>query len=148
MKVFSYSELYESNINNIVIGISITTIMNQKSINIIINNIYDFIKTYGFTLNIISTPTTLDIDKWLSDNNIKYDNIIIVDKKDIWKNVDILIEDDSFIINSKPLSKICIKVTKTGNDTILNDINIPNISALTINVIKNAISNINKKIIS
>lgn len=147
MKLYSYKafSLLETTHDNITIGISINTIQKQENINIPINNVYDFIKSYGITLNIISPETSTDIISWLDNIGIKYDGVVFVDKSKIWNNVDILIEDDPYIINSKPLSKVCIKVTTPSNENILNDINIPNIAGLTISIVKSAISNFQKK---
>jgi hypothetical protein len=147
LKLYSYKafSLLETTHDNITIGISINTIQKQENINIPINNVYDFIKSYGITLNIISPETSTDIISWLDNIGIKYDGVVFVDKSKIWNNVDILIEDDPYIINSKPLSKVCIKVTTPSNENILNDINIPNIAGLTISIVKSAISNFDKK---
>lgn len=147
MKLYSYKtfSLLENNRDQITIGISVSTLQKQDNINVPINNVYDFIKSYGFVLNIISPETTTDIISWLDNIGIKYDGVVVVDKNKIWNNVDVLIEDDPYIINSKPLSKVCIKVTTPSNENILNDINIPNIAGLTISIVKSAISNFDKK---
>lgn len=118
-----------------------------------INNIYDFIKTYGYTLNIVSnqpTQESKDAAKiWVDKYGFKYDNIIFVDTaKDKWNYVDIMIDDADKVIGSKPLSKVCIKVEQVWNTKTEGDITIPSIKNLTIDVIKTAVSRLKNNIIS
>ena len=72
-----------------------------------INNIYDFIKTYGFNLNIVTNQVTQEAREkckiWLDHFNFKYDDIVFVDvAKDKWKYVDIMVDDADKVIGSKP----------------------------------------------
>ena len=112
---------------------------------ITINNIYDFIKTHGFTLNIVTnqvTPEAREAAKiWLDKYSFKYDDIIFVDSaKDKWKYADIMIDDAEKVIGNKPLSKVAIKIDQLWNTNVEGDINIPNIGSLTIDIMKQAIA--------
>jgi hypothetical protein len=96
-------------------------------------------------MNIVSNQPTKESQeeatKWIDKYGVKYDNIIYTDSgKDKWKHVDIMVDDSDKVINSKPLSKICIKVDQLWNTDTEGDINISNIKGLTIDVIKKAIS--------
>ena len=115
-----------------------------------INNIYDFVKSYGFTLNIVTNQPTKESQdsakKWIEKYGVKYDDIIFVDSgKDKWKHVDIMVDDSDKVINSKPLSKVCIKIDQLWNTDSQGDINLPNIKGLTIDVVKQAISMLKNK---
>jgi hypothetical protein len=110
-----------------------------------INNVYDFIKTHGFTLNIVTnqiTPESKESVKiWLDKYGFKYDDIIFVDAaKDKWKHADIMVDDADKVIGNKPLSKVAIKIVHPWNVNTEGDINIPNIGALTIDIMKQAIA--------
>lgn len=110
-----------------------------------VNNIYDFIKTYGYILNIVTNQPTPEskeaAKKWLEKYGFKYDNIIFVDAaKDKWNHADIMVDDADKVIGTKPLSKICIKIDQPWNTKTEGDINIPSIKGLTIDVVKLAIS--------
>lgn len=115
-----------------------------------INNIYDFIKSHGHTLNIVTNQVTQEAkDKvkiWLDEYGFKYDDLIFVDAaKDKWKFADIMIDDAEKVINNKPLSKVSIKIDKKWNEGIMGDFNIPNIDSLTIQLIQTAISKFEDK---
>lgn len=115
-----------------------------------INNIYEFIKTYGFTLNIVTKQPTEEsknaAKKWLDHYGFKYDNVLFADtSKDKWKYADILVDDSQSVIGSKPLSKVSIKIEHSHNTDIEGDINIPNINSLNIDIIKQAISKLKNK---
>lgn len=115
-----------------------------------INNIYEFIKTYGFTLNIVTnqpTPESKEAAKiWVDKNGFKYDDIIFVDAaKDKWNYADIMVDDADKVIGSKPLSKVCIKIDQLWNTASEGDINIQNIKGLTIDVMKQAIAKLKNK---
>ena len=115
-----------------------------------VNNIYDFVKTYGYTLNIITKQPTEEsknaAKKWLDHYGFKYDDIIFVNSSsDKWKFVDILVEDSQKVIGSKPLSKVSIKIEHPHNTEIEGDFNIFEINNLTIDIIKQAISKLKNK---
>lgn len=133
--------LLETHRGNINIGVSISTLTEDISDIVSLNNVYDFIKTYGFILNILSPESKKDAKLWLDKNEYKYDDIIFVDNvKDKWETSDIVIDDNIHVINSKPLSKVCIKKSTVDNINSLTDINVPSIKYLTISIIKTAIS--------
>ncbi|MCK9417375.1 hypothetical protein M0Q97_12115 [Candidatus Dojkabacteria bacterium] len=115
-----------------------------------VNNIYDFIKTYGFKLKIVtcqpSKESEIAAEAWLNRFGFKFDEIIFVkDAKEKWNYVDIMIDDSEKVIGTKPLSKVSIKINQKGNENINGDINILNISELTITVMKDAISKLKNK---
>lgn len=115
-----------------------------------INNIYDFVKSYGFTLNIVTNQVTQEArDKakiWLDKYGFKYDDVVFVDAaKDKWKYADIMVDDADKVIGSKPLSKVAIKIEQLWNIATEGDFNIPNIKALTIDIMKNAIEKLQNK---
>ena len=115
-----------------------------------INNIYDFIKSHGHTLNIVTNQTTSEAKdaakKWLDHFGFRYDDIIFVNMaKEKWQHVDIMVDDADKVIGSKPLSKVSIRVEQLWN-SIEGDFNIPNIKGLTISVIKSAIDKLKNKI--
>lgn len=117
---------------------------------ITINNIYDFIKSKGFKMNIVTNQVTQESrDKckiWLDNYGFKYDEIIFVDSaKDKWKYADIMIDDADKVLNSKPLSKVSIKIEQLWNEGVDADFIIPNISSLTINIIQKAIDKLKLK---
>lgn len=121
----------------------------QDAINSI-NNIYDFIKTYGYSLKIITVQPTEEAKesakKWLQKYNFKYDDIVFAEKTtEKWKYADIIIDDAIDVINSKPLSKVSIKIEHKYNENVEGDINIQNIGSLTIDVMKSAFSKLNNK---
>lgn len=114
-----------------------------------LNNIYDFIKSYGYDLYFITLQpnedSKLESKKWLDNFGFKYDDIIYVDiSKDKWKFADILIDDSPLVLGSKPLNKISIKIEHDYNSEIDGDFNINNINNLNIDFIKKAISKIKK----
>jgi len=111
---------------------------------ITINNIYDFIKTHGFKLNIVTNQPTIESKEsakiWVDKYGFKYDDIIFVDvARDKWKYADIMLDDAPKVLDTKPLSKISIKVEQLWNTESVGDFTIPNIKGLTINIIKEAI---------
>lgn len=110
-----------------------------------INNIYDFVKSHGHTLNIVTNQVTQEakdnVKVWLDSYGFKYDNLIFVDAaKDKWKHADIMVDDADKVMNNKPLSKVGIKIEQLWNTESSGDINIQNIKALTINIMQTAIS--------
>jgi uncharacterized HAD superfamily protein len=109
-----------------------------------INNIYEFIKSHGFTLNIVTNQPTpeakLAAKEWLDRNGFKYDNVVFATpSSDKWKYADIMVDDSHKVIGTKPLGKISIKIMHEWNTEVEGDFNIPNINALTINLVKQAI---------
>jgi hypothetical protein len=115
-----------------------------------LNNIYDFIKTHGFTLNIVTCQQSDEAKAaakvWIDKYGFKYDEIILVDaSKDKWKHADIMVDDADKVVGSKPVSKVCIKIDKLWNTATDGDINIPNIKGLTIDVMQQAISKLKNK---
>lgn len=117
---------------------------------ITINNIYDFIKTYGFTLNIVTLQQTeaakIAAKKWIDDHGFKYDDIIFVNAaKDKWNHADIMVDDSEKVIGNKPLSKVSIKINQLWNHNTNGDIDISNIKGLTIDTIKHAIDKLKNK---
>lgn len=115
-----------------------------------INNIYDFIKTYGFTLNMVSCQPTEEAKEaakvWLDKYGFKYDDINFVSiSKEKWNYADIMVDDSPKVIGTKPLSKVCIKINQKWNENIESDFNTPNIKALTINLLKLAIDKLKNK---
>ena len=115
-----------------------------------VNNIYDFIKTHGFTLNIITKQPTEEskesAKKWLDHYGFKYDDIIFVNSSmEKWKYCDILVDDSQKVIGSKPLSKVSIKIEHPHNTEIEGDFNIMTISNLTIDLMQKAISKLKNK---
>ena len=117
-----------------------------------INNIYDFIKTHGHTLNIVTNQVTEEAREkakiWLDHFGFKYDDIIFVNAaKDKWKYADIMIDDADKVLNNKPLSKVSIKIVQLWNEKSVGDFNIPNIGSLTIDITQKAINKfINKSV--
>jgi len=110
-----------------------------------INNIYQFAKSYGFTLNVVTNQPTNDskiaAEKWLQKYGFQYDNLIFSEtSKDKWKYADIMVDDADKVIAIKPLSKVAIKINQPHNSNTESDFNIPNIKYLTIDLIKRAIS--------
>jgi len=110
-----------------------------------VNNIYDFIKTYGFSLKIVTKQPTEEAKQaaknWIDKLGFKYDEIAYADSsKDKWKYADIMVDDSVKVLETKPLSKVSIKVEHPYNLETYADINIPNIKGLTINVVREAIS--------
>jgi len=115
-----------------------------------VNNIYDFVKTYGFTLNIVTNQPTEESKEaakiWVNHYGFKYDNIFFSENsQDKWKYADILVDDSKQVIDSKPLSKVSIKIEHPHNIDSDGDINISNINSLSIDVIKQAISKLKNK---
>lgn len=115
-----------------------------------INNIYDFIKTYGFNLNITTYQPTEESKEaarsWIDKFGFKYDEIIFVkNAKDKWNYADIMVDDADKVIGTKPLSKVAIKVEQLWNKNSEGDFNIPNIKSLTIDLIKQAIGKLKNK---
>jgi hypothetical protein len=110
-----------------------------------INNIYELIKSYGFTLNIVTNQPTEDskvaAQKWLQKYGFQYDNLIFSEtSKDKWKYADIMVDDADKVIGVKPLSKVSIKIEQPYNTNTESDFNIPNIKSLNIALIKQAVS--------
>lgn len=117
-----------------------------------INTIYDFVKSYGYTLNIVTNQVTEEAKQkskiWLDKFGFKYDDIIFVDAaKDKWKFVDIMVDDADKVIGTKPLSKVSIKIIQKWNENTEGDFNIFSIKDLSINIIKLAINKVNNKIV-
>jgi len=115
-----------------------------------VNNIYDFAKNKGYTMNIVTNQPTQEARYaatfWLNDHGFKYDDITFVDDaKDKWKFADIMVDDAEQVLGSKPIGKVAIKIEQLWNTSIEGDINIPNIKALTISVMEKAISKLVKK---
>lgn len=115
-----------------------------------INNIYDFIKTYGFTLNIVTYQPTEEAKEnakiWVDKYGFKYDDIIFVDvPKEKWNYADIMVDDSDKVIGNKPLSKISIKIEQLWNHKTNGDIDIQNIKGLTIDTVKHAIDKLKNK---
>jgi len=115
-----------------------------------INNIYEFIKSHGHSLNIVTNQVTQEARDnakiWLDEYGFKYDELVFVDAaKDKWKYADIMVDDADKVIGSKPLSKVAIKIKQLWNTETEGDINIPNIKALTIEIIQSAISKLKNK---
>jgi len=115
-----------------------------------VNNIYDFVKTYGFKLNIVTNQVTEEARTkakiWLDHYGFKYDDIVFVSAaKDKWKHADIMVDDADKVLGNKPLSKVAIKIEQTWNTATTGDISIPNIKALSINIMKNAIEKLKNK---
>jgi hypothetical protein len=115
-----------------------------------LNNIYDFIKTHGFTLNIVTCQQSKEAKEaakvWIDKYGFKYDDIIFVDaSKDKWKYADIMVDDADKVVGTKPVSKVCIKIDQLWNTATNGDIDIPNIKGLTIDVIQQAISKLKNK---
>lgn len=109
-----------------------------------INNIYEFIKTYGFTLNIVTFQPTEEskeaAKKWIDKYGFKYDDIIFTKMaKEKWNYVDIMVDDAEKVVKSKPLSKVCVKIEQLWNTNCEGDFNIPNIKGLTIDLVKQAV---------
>jgi hypothetical protein len=114
------------------------------------NNIYDFIKTYGFKLiyvtNQPSKESEIAAEAWLNRFGFKFDEIIFVkEAKEKWNYVDIMVDDSEKVIGTKPLSKVSIKVNQKWNENVNGDINISNIAGLTITVMKDAILKLKNK---
>ena len=115
-----------------------------------INNIYDFVKTHGHTLKIVThQPTTAAKEAakiWVDKYGFKYDDIIFVNEaKEKWKYADIMVDDADKVIGTKPLSKVCIKVDQLWNQKTEGDFNITNIKGLTIDIVKQAINKLKNK---
>lgn len=115
-----------------------------------VNNIYDFVKTYGFSLKIVTNQVDENsrnaARQWLEKYGFKYDEIIFVDNaKDKWNYVDIMVDDADKVIGTKPLSKVAIKIEQLWNTNTEGDFNIPNIKGLTIDLIKQAVSKLKNK---
>lgn len=109
-----------------------------------IDNIYKFIKTYGFTLKIVTNQPTEESKTaakiWLDKYGFKYDDIVFVEfTKDKWKYADIMVDDAPKVIETKHLSKVAIKIEQLWNPEVQGDFNIPNIKSLTIDIMKQAI---------
>jgi len=114
-----------------------------------VNNIYDFAKSYGFTLNIVTNQPTeasqVAAKEWLDKYGFKYDNIIYSEtSKDKWKYADIMVDDADKVIGVKPLSKVSIKIDQPYNKAE-SDFTIPNIKSLTIDIIKQAMAKLKNK---
>lgn len=110
-----------------------------------INNIYDFVKTHGHTLNIVTNQITPEAKEkakeWLDKYGFKFDDIVFVDMaKDKWKHVDIMVDDAPKVIDSKPLSKVSIKPEQPWNQNSTGDFNLPKIKDLTIDIMQRAIA--------
>jgi hypothetical protein len=115
-----------------------------------VNNIYDFIKTHGFTLNFVTNQPTeasqTAAKEWLDKYGFKYDNVIYAKtSRDKWKHADIMIDDAEKVIGTKPLSKVAIKIEQLWNDNVDGDFNIPDIKHLTIDLIQHAIAKLKNK---
>ena len=115
-----------------------------------INDLYDFIKTHGFTLNIVTCQQSKEAKDaariWIDKYGFKYDDIVFVDAaKDKWKYADIMVDDADKVIGTKPVSKVCIKIVQLWNTSTDGDINIQNIKGLTIDVAQQAISKLKNK---
>ena len=84
------------------------------------------------------------INNW--NSIVKYDDIVFVSAaKDKWKHADIMVDDADKVLGNKPLSKVAIKIEQTWNTATTGDISIPNIKALSINIMKNAIEKLKNK---
>lgn len=115
-----------------------------------IDNIYQFAKSYGFTLNIVTNQPTEDsknaAEKWLQKWGFKYDNLIFSEtSRDKWKYADIMVDDADKVIGVKPLSKVSIKIEQPYNTNTEADFTIPNIRSLTIDIVKQAIDKVKNK---
>jgi len=115
-----------------------------------INNIYDFIKTHGHTLNIVTNQLSEESEKaaktWLDKYGFKYDDIVFVNKaEDKWKFSDVMVDDAPKVIGSKPLSKVAVKIEQIYNNDVQGDFNIANIKDLTIDLMQHAISKLKNK---
>ena len=115
-----------------------------------VNNIHQFAKSYGFTLNIVTNQPTEDskvaAEKWLQKYGFQYDNLIFSEtSKDKWKYADIMVDDADKVIGVKPLSKISIKIEQPYNINTESDFSILNIRGLTIDLVKRAISKLKNK---
>lgn len=115
-----------------------------------VENIYQFIKSYGFTLNIVTNQPTRDAQnaakQWLDKWGFKYDNLIFSEtSKDKWKYADIMVDDADKVIGVKPLSKVSIKVQQPHNTLTEADFTISNIKGLTIDLVKQAVNKLKNK---
>ena len=115
-----------------------------------IDNIYQFAKSYGFELNIVTNQPTEEAkvaaEKWLQKYGFKYDNLIFSPtSRDKWKYADIMVDDAFKVIDNKPLSKVSIKVEQPYNVNTDSDFSIPNIKGLTIHLVKQAIHKVKNK---
>jgi hypothetical protein len=113
-------------------------------------DIFQFAKSYGFTMNIVTNQPTEDskvaAEKWLQQFGFQYDNLIFSESsQDKWKYADIMVDDADKVIAVKPLSKISIKIEQPYNVETEADFSIPNIKALTIDLVKSAISKLKNK---
>lgn len=109
-----------------------------------INNIYDFVKSQGNDLKIVTNQPTEDSKQaakiWLEKYGFKYDDIVFVETtRDKWKFADIMVDDAPKVLDTKPLSKVSIKVEQLWNTESFGDFTIPNIKGLTISLVKEAI---------
>lgn len=161
-------EIYETFTNKVVIGIDIDSTINNvpdkknhkaemydlslpySNAVVTVNNIYDFIKTYGFELKIVtcqpSKESEIAAEAWLNRFGFEFDEIVFVENdKEKWNYADIMVDDSEKVIGTKPLSKVSIKINQEWNENINGDINIPNISDLTINIMKDAILKLKNK---
>lgn len=112
-----------------------------------INNVYDFIKTHGHSLKIVTNQPTPEskeaAKKWLDKYGFKYDDLVFVEAaKDKWNNADVMVDDAEKVIGNKPLSKVAIKIQQLWNTNVEGDFNIQSIRNLTINLIQQAIANL------
>ncbi len=115
---------------------------------IVINNIYDFIKSYDYVLNIVTLQpnqeSKIAAQNWLNRYDFKYDDLIfVITTKEKWDYVDIMVDDADKVIKSKPINKISIKIEQPWNINSIGDFNIPNIKLLSIDIIKKAILKFN-----
>jgi uncharacterized HAD superfamily protein len=116
-----------------------------------VNNIYDFIKSQGYTLNIITNQpnqeSKIAAQNWLNKYDFRYDKLIFVlSTKEKWNYTDIMVDDADKVIGTKPLSKVSIKIEQLWNINTRGDFNIPHIKLLSIDIIKQAISKLKNNI--
>ena len=155
-----YLKYFETFTNKVVLGIDMNGTINNitdthtsdafttyqpypDAVNTI-NNIYEYIHSQGFILNIVTTQPTSEAQasakEWIDRNGFKYDNIVYaISSSDKWKYADIMVDDSHKVIGNKPLGKVGIKIINEWNTETEGDFNIPNISSLTINLVKQAI---------
>jgi hypothetical protein len=109
-----------------------------------IGKIYDFVKSLGYTLNIVTNQPTPEAKvaakKWLDKNGFKYDDVNFADPSSAkWNYADIMVDDGLKVLKSKPADKVTIKIMQLWNKDLNSNFEISSINSLTPELLQKAI---------
>ena len=115
-----------------------------------ISKIYDYVKSIGHDLNIVTNQPTAEAKAaaivWLNKNGFQYDDVIFADpSQDKWNHTDIMVDDGLKVLKYKPSNKVSIKILQLWNENLPSDFTIDGITELTPELVDDAIEDyINK----